>query len=565
MPRSRARQLLAGLAVPKWHELGVRHEDTSGYTLHCKDVHYLDKLQLLSLPAHDPQVVSDLRYLLRWTEDPRLYEPAKSDKLERARMKPTDIAQQLANGKLRIQTNPLGTCKAFRVPEHAKRRWRAIQHPILANLRTAGDYKVSFTSIPARHGAILRGRWCIDLDWSAFFDQFELSEEVSRYFSFIARDGRVYSMRVLPMGLKHSVSIAHMATMQLLNFNPASHTEAYIDNVRLLHDDRTRVIHDAAKLLCRCHTARVTVNELRDKDKGDRMHLLDGLDEAAKFAKAVELVTPMCRQSSDWLGETYDYETKELSVSERTLRKVDECLNAKRPSFRTFAASVGILQYASRTLDLPLSAYYPARRAISAVSALLQDRDDLWDAAMPPLCPDVVHCLQRWRDDILAAPPRTVHAEQDPDLVIVVDASDYGLGALAIDDLNREQHFAQKWSLSDQRAFDTGVSTRSEPEGIFRACCRFVRRSHHRRVFIWSDSQASVHAYNKGHSLAYWMNHCIDRLRKTFPEVTFVVAHVPGKDNPADAISRGATEPTPEQWDQARKLSDEARATQMMG
>jgi hypothetical protein len=389
---------LSGLVIPKFHELEIRTAaNTNAYHLHCKNIPFLSKQPLIDLPSHSPELQEKLRDLMKWTTEAERYAPATSTRPITSSLKHPDIAQQLARRKIQLQRNPKGWCKSFRVPEHAKGRWRAIQDPILANRLTAKDSKVTFTSTHERHAAILKGRWAIDHDWAAFYDQFELSPEVSEYFSF-RHEGKTFSMRVLPMGLKHSVSVAHTATLQLLNFAPRSFVEAYIDNVRLISDDKQQTIRDAATLLCRCAAAGVTVNEV------DVNELL-GLSPDAMMARAVELLTPLCKQQGSWLGEDFDYEEKLISISARTREKVARCLDTGLPSFRAFAGAVGILQYASRTLDLPLAKYFSARRAISSVAWLLEQDDRLWDQPMPSLCPDVMRNLRAWRTDLLEAPP----------------------------------------------------------------------------------------------------------------------------------------------------------------
>ena len=290
-------------------------QDTDGYSLHCKDVPQLDPGALLALPAADAAFPAHLRDLLKWTTDAAPYRAAASANRVVSAMKPEHLRLQLERNKIALQPDPKGFCKVFLVPEHAKRRWRFIQHPRLANMLTAQDDKVTFTPFYERHNAVLRGRYAVDLDWAAFFDQFGLSDEVSPYFSFAVSGGAVYSMKVLPMGLKHSVSIAHTATMQLLNFGPSSYVEAYIDNVRLVSDDRDALIQDAATLLCRCAAAGVTVNEADVRP-------LATLRGAAQRAASRRLAEPLCRQQGDWLGERYDYAAKTVALADKTRSKV---------------------------------------------------------------------------------------------------------------------------------------------------------------------------------------------------------------------------------------------------
>ena len=533
---------------------------TAGYGLHCKDVPFLDPDALLDLPSSDEAVRDKLKDLLRWTTDASRYSHIEPGPAIRSRIKDRHVALMLKRRKVvrMMRHNAKAFCKAFLVPEHAKGRFRAIEHTKTINEQTVADEKVQFTPFYDRHNAVLKGKYAIDVDWSAFFDQFKLSEDVSPYFSFVVDGGQVYSMNVLPMGLKHSVSIAHTATQQLLNFNPSSYVEAYIDNVRLVSDDREALIRDAATLLTRCARARITVNE------ADVASLAD-LPVEEQLAAAVKLAEPLCTQRGPWLGELYDYAAKTIELTDKTRDKVRVCLDAPRPSFRSFAAIAGILQYASRTLGLSLAPYHAARRAISDIAWLLQERPELWDERMPPLCDAVSENLRRWRTDVLAAKPRTMREPEHPELVIIVDASDEGWGALSFDNHGRELHHAEKWSAADKRSFDTRVSTRAEPEGLFRACCRFVSSIGNRNVYIASDSSAATGAVNKGYSLAYWMNHVCNRLQHAFPNVNFHVVHIPGITNPADGISRGAPEPSADDWDRARQIADEARATPIRG
>lgn len=518
----------------------------------------MDTAALLALPAYDAAIPRKLEELLKWTTDGERYLPAASDETIMTRLQPHHIKLQLKRRKIFRQAKQKGACKAFLVPEHAKHRFRFIQHPKLANDKTKKDDKVRFTPFYERHNAVLKGKYVIDLDWSAFFDQFELSDEVAPYFSFAVRDGTVYSMRVLPMGLKHSVSIAHTATLQLLNFNPESYVEAYIDNVRIVSDDPQAVIRDAARLLMRCAAARITVNE------ADIGPIRDAVGDS-KRAVATEMASGLLKQAGPWLGEQYDYAAKTVQMCDKTRAKVQICLDAKRPTFRTFAATAGILQYASRTLNLSLAPYYASRRAFSDVAWFLEHCPDHWDKPLPPLCDAVTANLKRWRDDVLAAKPRVMKAPEFPDLVIIVDASDTGWGALSFDAHGRETFVAERWSTSDKRAFDTRVSTRAEPEGLYRACCAMIARDRHRAVHIMSDSSAATGAINKGSSGSYWMNYVCVKLQAAFPEVAIQVTHTPGARNPADGVSRGEAEPSADDWARGREIADAAKATLVAG
>jgi len=546
--------LLKGLVVPKWHELGVNPMvDTKGYTLHCKDVPTLDQQRLLALPAHDGRIPEDLRDALRWINDASLYSDAKSDTLEGSRLKRADTDKQIERGKVEPCEDPQGTCKVFLVPEHAKKRFRCIQHPRVANANTLRDKKITFTSFPQRHRAILEGQFTIDLDWSAFFDQLLMNEEVRKYFAFRDRSGRILQMRVMPMGLKHSVAIAQLATLQLTNFMQTAYFEEYIDNVRIIGKTPQQVIRDAAQLLCRCVEAGVTVNDV----------VLTPIREATSVTmrlKAAETIAAtLVKQKGPWLGEHYDYVAKTVEISDKTREKVRRCFDSSEKTFRNLAAAFGTLLFASRTLGLQLAPYFAARRAMAAVGFLTTEDDRLWDSVAPALTKSTCDNIRRWQSDILAAGPRKITEDNSPDLVLITDASDvYGWGAISIDSTGGEMFFAAPWSLADLRCGFTKSSTSAEPEAIYRASCRFIKPLVHTHVCVISDNSAAVGALSKGHSGAHFMNDVCCRLQATFPKVRFTFSHIKGTSNPADGISRGAVQPSEEDWQIARESADRA-------
>jgi hypothetical protein len=446
-----------------------------------------------------------------------------------------------------------GTCKSMRVPEHRKHRFRGIQHPAIVNDVTADADKVVFVPLANRHAAVLFGEHVIDLDLSGYYDQFKMAPGVRQYFVF-ERNGKYYQMIVMPMGQKQSVSVAQSASKQLVNFETTVYVEVYVDNVRFIHDDPELLVHAAAMFLTRCATCDVTVNEVD-------VSVLKNLSPAAALEQASALLRPLVKTKGPWLGELFDYKLKTVEMDDKTREKVSRCLEQRNPTFRNLAAVAGILQYASRTYDLKLAPYFAARRAISCIGRLLQDHDELWDVVAPKLCDSVVASFAKWRTDLLRAVPRVIRALEQPQLTLITDASDvFGFGCISIDEFGREAFFAQRWSTADVATSFTKSSARSETEAIFRCACRFVRPAVHRTVLIVTDSSTAVGALAKGHSSSFFVNSVCARLQATFPGIRFVLRHVPGTLNPADAISRGAPKPTHEEWDTARRLADDHRA-----
>jgi hypothetical protein len=540
--------------APQWHELGVNpNTDTTGYTLHCKDVKPLDQQALIGMAANDLSVRDYLIKALAWINDERLYVAATSEELERSTLPSADIDLQLARGKIEFTKWWKGTCKTLRVPEHAKRRFRAIQHPKIANDRTEKPEPVRFTSTNERHAAVLRGKFVLSLDFAAFFDQFLMSPEVRKYFAFTVR-GRTACMRVMPMGLKHSVGVAQAATLQLLNFPTEVYTEAYVDNVRFIHDDVEAILDTAAQFVGRCLDAGVTINEID-------VSTLAQLPRNEVTRRAKDMLRPLIKSKEPWLGEMFDYVKKEVSLTDRTKEKVAAALEQQEPTFRNLAARFGILLYASRTLGMKLSPYFPARRAMQTVGRLLSTCENWWDSPAPPLCDAVVRSMRQWRDDVLRAPPKKVEDVAQPQLVLITDASASHWGTFAFDEEGHEGYTARLWTTADHATGFPQHSARAEPEAVLRAAYRWVRPTVHRVVHIVTDSSTAVGALGKGHSSSFHVNSVCARLNETYPGVRFLFTHVPGKLNPADGISRGALEPSAQEWDQARRIADTALET----
>merc|ERR1711916_183749 len=273
--------------------------------------------------------------------------------------------------------------------------------------------------------------------------------------------------KVLPMGFKHSVRIAHTATRQLLNYDmPRSvYSEPYIDNVRFVSDNRKEVVLAAAKLCVRAAMVGVTVNEVNVAP------LRDIADEAERLEAAIRLVEGQVRSEAPWLGEQFDYVKKTVEMAPKTRTKVENLFGAPTPTFRNVAAQFAMLIYASRTYGVRLGRYFAARRAHAGMSRLLTARPDLWDKPAPQFCPHVVDNLRRWRMDVLEHPPRVVRPDDADIATLIVDASSWGWGAAYVDEHGREFHCNMPWSTED---WFRKNSVYAEPLGAYQAICRFV-------------------------------------------------------------------------------------------
>ena len=252
--------------------------------LHCKDVRTIDMDALLALPTKDAALTSAMRELTRWLNDPDMYKDVPPpEKVFTTRLPKEHMEKINRLGKAEPapgRAKAKSSCKVFTHPEPQKERERLIQHPEDINSATKGSMaKTEFLPQEVRHNVLLlpEGTVSIDVDASGYFDQFPLAEDVRDYYSF-KYNGQMWRMRVLPMGLRHSVAIAHNATRMLLEASDVStiHAEPYIDNVRMV-GQTDQVVPAAARFFMRCKEVGLTLNEDRRRaSRGPARHRAPG-------------------------------------------------------------------------------------------------------------------------------------------------------------------------------------------------------------------------------------------------------------------------------------------------
>jgi hypothetical protein len=525
---------------------------------------------LLRLPARDKTVAEECTRAFAWLSDDGKYAGCESSNLCPAKMSSDDIAMMLERAKIEpTSTRIRGGVKLFKHPEPAKKRWRSIQDCMDVNAGTELEQRTAFATILQRHAAVLNGKYVIDLDAAAYYDQFPLGELVREYFAFV-HNKKKYRMRVLPMGLKHAVWIAQSATRQLLNFDMAVsvYVEPYIDNVRFVGDNLEELVEAAAMFCVRAARAGVTLNEVDvlpfavpfavgtpESSQAEEAQVSEAL-EAAKAA-----LRPLVATKADWLGEGYDYEKKTVCMSDKTRAKLEATRQlSENATFKEVVSTFSILLYASRTYDMKLASVFAARKAHSAISRFLGRRPDLWDARAPDFIPSVKESIESWRQQLLQRPPRVVTAPQLPSAYIITDASDWGWGAFYITD-SKQYYHSQAWTAEDRaRGLNTKESTKAEPEGLLRALYRFVCPTVAQTIVMGTDATTAHYSMPKGHSSSFEVNAIVNRLNRQFPTLKLISQHVPGIRNPADRLSRGK-EPTAEDWDLAMRMAAIALST----
>jgi hypothetical protein len=512
----------------------------------------------MALQAEEATIRDRCQSALRWLEDETLYpsEPANAERVP-ARLSQKELKLIIERNKASRTSSDKARafCRVFKVAEHAKRRFRLIQHPLFVNENTALPFKTSFIDYHERYQLVHRGLVVVDVDFAAWFDQFELKEEVRKYFTFLCK-GEHYHMNVLPMGLKQSVAIAHSTTLQLLNFKHTSSIEAYIDNIRFI-GTKEQVVADVSTFFRRVAAVGATLNEVD-------LRALPS-DDTERERKLRDLAEGLVKSKGDWLGEHFDYINKTVEMSAKTREKITRCLELfdddnKKPTWKNFASTIALLQYASRTLDLKLGPFFGARRALAAASAFLSEDPSAWndEARKPEL--HVLQSMKKWQRAILEANPRAISRDRPPEAVLICDASGIGWAASFATEHGTIKVCRGDWTEADKKSGLHERSPHAEPEGIYRAICRFVRPSQRLRLLVITDSSTAKAALQKGHSPAFIVNAICTRCSMNYPNLEIETMHIPGPSMPMDGMSRGKIEPSVVEWARIMELTDKALA-----
>ena len=106
----------------------------------------------------------------------------------------------------------------FSVAEESKTRRRLVHDTLTPNVEISTDPSVAFTPIPALLNHVNHYSYGCTFDFSSFYYQFELAQEVRKYFAFRVGD-QYFCMKRLPMGFKLAAKMAQLAS-QFLSQNP---------------------------------------------------------------------------------------------------------------------------------------------------------------------------------------------------------------------------------------------------------------------------------------------------------------------------------------------------------
>jgi hypothetical protein len=525
----------------------VSPQEIASYTLHIKRTGRVKWEQIRRLargsPLEDKIVTaqewceSDRLYGPQYGRDPR-HVPAASFTQEQLRAMLDADKIQPFRGEVK------GFVKAFTLPQHAKKRLRIIAEPII-NQTCAREqmYQVHYPSRLERRARARGAKYSVELDFAAYFDQFDLSPSVRPWFVFRAKepiDGHeMFALTRLPMGATFAPSVAQAVTSAIvwpLLAIEGVRVDTMIDNIRIVADSKDAFVKAVRLVAKRIRAAGVTLND------GET---IEGTDDEIAARHEVNDAPRV------FLGEKYVRDTvANADAAVEKLRQAREVFvkahgnEAIKYTRRNFASFVGLMLFMAHTVDIPLTKCFALLRVYSTV--IMQT--DGWDSDCR-VTSDAGRVNLDWLADalirnepvplpILEQPATTL---RNYDVAIEVDASGGAWGAKVIF-MNTERvcTLQQKWT---QRV---GRSAHAEPRAA--ACAiRWARAQpgyENAKVALISDHVALTTGQRRwysnfgGFSTSYHLNDFYDAL---YAQGGGEVFYVEGEHNEADALSRDVT------------------------
>ena len=515
--------------LPKWYQLGVPRKR---WPLHLKDVAPVHQRLLTEMIVMDLSLKEDWSKSLRWIQE----EPegvAKGQTVE-AKLTAEGVKRMCAIGQAEetIEAEVRATVNVFPVEERAKERERVIKHTKPFNERYGRDTLLGLKLLRAKDlvGTVHDGKYCITLDFSAWFDQHEIATKVRPWFCFFF-EGKWYRLCRLPMGMRQAVDIADTATRIIASFPvPAGvRVDTYVDNIRFLGDCLDDVVAAATEFVRRAHHVNATINEVSPSLKVD-------------VEKIKEELKKLVKTSGEFLGIHFDYINKVVKVGAKALVKLvalKEVFDHGECTHRNLLAIFGVLFFALQATGAHACRRYYALREYSDASRLLQKDpgrlESLWKCS-----PSRLSHIKKWIEDVLANTPVMVAQKvsaSDAEYIIVVDASGWGWGAILV---NQRTGSIRTWNEPWNKGWvGARKSAWSEPEGAKRAILHFFPEGTSHSIGVLSDSSTAVGAYTKGHSMKFAVNRAIVDFETAFQSWNVRWYHIAGVLNCSDGESRG--------------------------
>lgn len=408
----------------------------------------------------------------------------------------------------------------FTTLELAKERRRMIVWTKIINELFALAHSFSLPSVEEVCRQVHRGQFCVTLDFTCYYWQFALQDAIRQFYCFRYK-GHVFRMTAMPMGQRHSAGVGHMATVGLIA-KANSFADAYIDNVRFVDDNTTKLAHTVWSFFADCQAIGITINELQQPDQ----------------------VLGLIRSSGEYLGIHFDYLAKTVKLAEKSITKLKAALvEIRDPEVSTDKCRqiLSLLLWASQVLHLDLAPRYHifkfVRRRLST-SADTQRPAKIWPSIIQDWISWLTTCIHN-------APFTPIHPDAtDPngrDFTMFTDASLTGWGAIIID------HRSCTISIAGERWSDEVLSHSPsinvlEMYALQRACIRFQETLSNATVRIYVDNTSTLHlASSRSTSSGYALNTAASVLRQTLQRLNIIttdILYIASNSNPADAPSR---------------------------
>jgi len=526
----------SALRTPAWSDLG-RVEDSKRWPLHAKNVGAIDLDEVDKLAADCP---ADKKLFWqeakKWLIDEDKYVNVRREQpFVKSKLPIRDMEMMLRLNKIRELPFDFGFAKGslrlFTVDEVAKKRRRPIFHPVDVNNALGKKDLQTLRNHPkeALRQAVLKGEYSITLDFSSYFDAFKLSENIAKYFVFPHQD-RYYQLLNLAMGARPSVEVAQGCTWVLTGFEMPSGVicQTLTDNVRFV-GSKGGVIEAALIFLRRCHRVNVTVNDISTTPTNEELEAL-------------------VHQEGEFLGECYDYVTKTVRSTRKTVEKTVYSWN-KRTQWtnRRFVAHLGLLFYEASTLRVKLTPYFDIFQVYRHLSADLATGVCNWDEKMQPLSAIALSQLEHWTQTMVENTPALIPQRQPRCTnFIVVDGSIHGWGAIYVStDNHGEVQDTKVYSGKWPECYKPTIfrhSARAEPIAVAMAVDAVMADNVvDGSVTVFSDHQALKYIKQREYSRSFYVNSVLLYLQKEYPRTSFTFKFVPGEQNLADPFSRGVS------------------------
>ena len=530
------------LKVPSREACGVRGDDeaAAAYPLHIKDTTRVDWKAVSELARGGP-LESHIRNAEAWCTTATFYGgPVTDDPLDvpRASFNDEQLRALLAANKIVAYNGPVhGYVMAFTVAQHTKKRLRVIAEPDL-NRRCDKEqaYQVHYPSRLERRARAVGARFSAELDFSAYFDQFDLSPAVQGYFVLRSKtpvDGHhLFALTRMPMGASFAPSVAQAVTstlvFPLLSMEEVK-VDTMIDNIRIVATTKNAFVKAMRTLLGRVRRANITLNDAHQYAVSD--------DELArKFAVTDE---PRVFLGEKYLGETVCNSDNAVEKLEAAYARYLE--GGPAYTKRHFASFIGLALFMAHTINVPLTELHTLLRAYGRVIA----DEGGWDTACV-IDSEAVHVsVERLTDRLLQnAPvplPRLHRPEQNLDAydaAIEVDASCTAWGACV-----RFARTGEVWQLQQRWTTPVSHSAHAEPRAA-QLALRWTRGHagyENARIALITDhvaiatGQRRWYSNNGGFSTSFHLN---EVFRELYDHGGGEVFHVEGVRNEADQLSR---------------------------